>query len=177
MQRLYIDLGSDPHSVRAALTGAAAPALAGVLGAPLDLRVYFFSGGEVVDLAASSTGKLTLKKDGARAGDPLLLDTTMEKEGEDASAYYKFKGILDTDELVTAMGEEQVITVKASVSWTEPSADEQKSLDFEIEIHNSASRPADTLPARESSVVITNDELRVLCPDGTWRRTPLAALA
>lgn len=147
MQRVYIDLGSDPKAPRAGLTGLAAPAVSGILGAPLNAGVAFFRNNEQEALADASTGKFTLKAAQARTGEAIFLDVSMEADGEGAARVYKFGGVLTSDELIESLGEEDSIVCKACVSWTEPEEEEEKCLDFDFTVFNSASRPADSAPA------------------------------
>jgi hypothetical protein len=181
VQRIYIDLDTDPFRPRAAITGLQLAEIACVLGAPINVAVIFHRGGTREALAASSTGKLTVKEENALDGDALFIDASMvETDDPDAEGevYYLFEGILDSDELIAAMpGASGVFAAAACVSWTEPGEDTQKCSDLTVKIDNSSERPADTLPAKAAQCVITNDELRVLCPDGIWRRAILADLA
>lgn len=148
MQRIYIDLGSDPPVARAALSGTAAPTLAGLLGNPLDVSVAFFRNNEQEALAASSTGKFTLKDAADPTGEAVFLDATMTAEGTGAATTYKFSGILSSDELIALLGSStEPKTLKGVVSWTEPDEDEVKCLDFDFTVHNSSARPEDSIPA------------------------------
>lgn len=147
MQRIYINRSVDPRTAHAGLTGAAAPNVSGILGAPLNALVAFVTAGEQGALADDSTGKFTLKAANARTGEALFLDVSMEKIGTGAASTYKFSGVLSSDELIAALAEEESIVCKACVSWTEPETDEDKCIDFDFTVYNSASRPDDSLPA------------------------------
>lgn len=181
MQRIYIDLDLDPRRPRSALTGTAPAEIQAVLGSPVNVAIVFHRSGVREGLAADSTGKLTVKEENALDGDALFLDASMVETpdaDEDGEVYYLFEGILDSDELLSAMpGASGVFAAAACVSWTEPGENTHKCSDLVVKIDNSSERPADTLPAKATQCVITNDELRVLCPDGTWRRIPLSSLA
>lgn len=147
MQRVYVNLGTVPHPVRAALTGDALPSISCVLGVELDIGVHFFKNATQEALANSSTGKLTLKAPGARAGVALFLDSSMTVEGSGASAVYKFSGILNSSELIADLGELERKTYRASIAWTEPTKTQDKCLDFDLVVENSSTRPDDEIPA------------------------------
>lgn len=147
MQRVFIDLGKVPHPARAGLTGEIGPSIAAILGVNLDIGVHFFRNSTQEALAASSTGKLTLKAPGALAGEALFLDSSMTVEGSGAAAVYRFSGLLNSDELIADLGELDSKTYRCSIAWTEPSKTEDKCLDFDLIVHNSGTRPGDSIPA------------------------------
>lgn len=147
MQTLFIPLDVEPHPPRLALTGTQPPSLAGVLGAPVNIEAGFFRAATCEALAALTTGKLTLKKKGGRAGDALFTDITMSVDGTGADTRYQFAGLLNTNELIAAIGEEDSIVLVGSIAWTEPGEDEDKCIDFEFTLYNSSIRPGDSIPA------------------------------
>lgn len=180
MQRIYIDLDADPKHPRSALTGQALAEIECVLGAAADIAVIFHRGGVREALAADSVGTLTVKQENALDADALFLDASMVETADpdaDGEVYYLFSGTLDSEELLAVMpGASGIFAAAACITWTEPGEAKQKCSDFIVRISNSSERPTDTLPARAAQCVVTNDELRVLCPDGVWRRIILSDL-
>lgn len=147
MQRIYINLGVDPHTPHAGTSGLQPPIIAGLLGAPLDVAVAFFRNGTQEALAGSSEGKLVLKQKGARTDPALFQDVTMTADGSGAATTYKFSGVLLSDELIAAIGEDDTLELVGCVKWTEPTEDEMVCMDFEVVLHNSAARDGDSIPA------------------------------
>lgn len=177
MQRIFIDLDTDTRYGRAALTGQASAVITSVLGDPLDVEVIFHRSGTLQRLASGSTGVYTIKIPTERAGDALFSDLSMTEVAitSPAAGYsYQFSGLLDTDELIAAVGPAQdSVELRCSVAWTEPGEAERRCVDLTFHLLNSSIRPADTLPASASRAQVTNDYIRVLCPDGNWRRATL----
>lgn len=177
MQRIHIDLDTDPRYGRAAITGLQVALITAVLGDPLDAEVIFHNSGALARLANGSTGVFTVKLPTGRNGDALFSDLSMTEVAitSPAAGYsYQFSGLLDTDELIAAVGPAQdSVELRCSVAWTEPGKAERRCVDFTFLLLNSSIRPADTLPASASRVAVTNDYIRVLCPDGSWRRATL----
>lgn len=173
MQRVYIDLDLDPLYGLAQLTGKAVASLTCILGNPVDVEVVFHRSGTLAALADGSTGVFTVKHPNARDDDPLFSDITMTKEAITSPAAgfaYTFGGILDTTELLDAAGPSQeAVDLRCSVAWTEPGQSELRCADLTFTLLTSSRRPSDTLPARASQIIVTNNTIEVLCPDGVWR--------
>lgn len=159
MQRVFIDLGSDPPAARKSATDGSVPALEAVLGAPLTIVFNFgdFGDEEAAALADDTVATLTIKAPGDRAGAAVFLDASVVRAGLD----YQFTGVLNATALVTALGELEFIEATASLTFTEPGEPLRKAKDFPITIHNSSSRPEDVIPAGSS----IGDDYLVL-PDG-----------
>jgi hypothetical protein len=176
MQRICIDLDTDPRYGRKALTGDAEASIKSVLGDPLDIEVIFHRSGELVKLADGATGLFTVKIPTSRTDDPLFSDITMTEAAitSPAGFSYKFEGVLDTTELIGAVGPSlDDVELRCTVAWTVPGQPQRRCADLLFTLLNSSARPSDSLPARASQVEITNDYMRVLCPDGQWRRATL----
>jgi hypothetical protein len=177
MQRVYIDLDLDPLYGRAAISGLAFAHLKCILGNPVDVEVVFHRSGTLARLATSHIGVFTVKLPNARDDDPLFSDVTMTELAitTPAAGYaYKFEGVLDTTEIITAAGPAQdSVDLRCSVSWTVPGQSELRCEDLTFTLLNSSRRPSDTLPAKAGQSQITNDYIRILCPDGQWRRATL----
>jgi hypothetical protein len=177
MQRIFIDLDTDPLYGRAALTGLAFAQLTCILGNPVDVEVVFHRSGTLARLATSSTGVFTVKLPNARDEDPLFSDVSMTEVAitSPAAGYaYKFEGVLDTTEIIDAAGPTQdSVDLRCSVAWTTPGQSELRCEDLIFTLLNSSRRPSDTLPAKAGQSQITNDYIRILCPDGNWRRATL----
>lgn len=187
MQRIYIDLGRVPHTPRAALSGDALPSIAVVLGTELDIGVHFFRNNTQEALAGSSTGKLTIKPIDDPDGVALFLDPTMTTSGEGAATVYKFSGVMSSNEIVADLGRLASKSYHCSIAWTEPTKAQAACLDFDIVVHNSSTRPEDTIPATtdarwewikdaapEAAGFLHNDEAKTLAVDLTGIDAALA---
>ena len=176
MQRIFIDLDTDPRYGRNALTGQAAASLTAILGDALDLEVIFHRSGVLARLASGFTGVFAVKVPTARTDDPLFTDVTMTEGAitSPAGYAYQFSGALDTTELIGAVGPSMdQVELRCTVAWTEPGQPQRRIADLTFNLLNSTVRPEDSLPAKAAQAQITNDYLRILCPDGQWRRATL----
>lgn len=149
MQEFFIPLDDDLHPPQAAIGTLGAPALAGNLGAPLNIHIGFTTAGVCGSLAASTTGKLTLKKRDDLDGDALFSDITMVESGTGTAIRYVFSGRLISTELITAIGSsvDQPLILTAAVAWTPPGEDEDICKAFDFTVYNSPIRDTDSIPA------------------------------
>lgn len=168
MQRAYISLDRDsPHPVRSGTTGEIAPTITGSLETLLDIGFAYFRNNTQEAIAAGTTGgKLTLKEAGSPGGNALGLDTVWDVEGSGAASIYRFKIVLNSSALFTAIGDQDSITLKACVEWLLDGAPAvSKTVDFDIVVLNSSSRSGDEAPeanAAASELWIDDRAIRYL---------------
>jgi len=148
------------------------------LGDTYSLECQFFRDGVIVELDSSAVGELGLSRvvDGDLTTTSLAFVTSWTKTGSGTSTVYTFAldfsgGTLSS--IFEASGDVEMVFGRSDVKWTiytPAPTTVQRSRSFDWRIDRSTVPP---IPAIEE---ITNDELRVICPDGTVRRTLLSDL-
>lgn len=149
--------------VRAALTGEAAPNINLILRTGGRLNFAFVDGdGDIVELEAGTTGKLVIKSESGADEAPLFRDATIEDNGEsDEDIRYFFKGLIDSDDLRTALNGLRSASFVAQVIWEQPSDDEPSaSLPFDLTITQNYHRDDDAAPiiTADTEFVLNDDE-------------------
>ncbi len=147
VQTAYVDL--DTGAVRAATTGLAAPSITLILGSKGKLNFAFMADGTVGELDAGvSDPVFVIKEETDADGDPLFLDEDgWDEDGSDEDKRYAFTGVLDGDDLRTALAGLRRRTFVAQIAWNDEDGNPCSSLPFDLVIAQNYNRSGDTAPA------------------------------
>jgi len=127
---------------------ATPPMLYALLGTLLNLQVQFIDDSHsTIELAAGTTGRLTIKQKGVPEGTALLLDADWTLTGDGASAIYTFSLLADSEELRAAIAELVHLDCSAQITWEVDGEDNpRKSFHLDLCVLNSYEQPDDGLP-------------------------------
>ena len=157
---IYIDTASG--AVSSSIGGQAVVDPQFILRTGANLEIAFVTNGAVVELQASSTGRLVIKELGDGDGSALFLDTAWDKTGTGTSTRYTFVGEMDGTALRASLANGLSKQYGASVLFKEPADTyDSASLPFLVTVNQNYHRSDDAAP------LVSADVTLVLNTDGT----------